>query len=236
MIQACFSTVLWLFLTIVLTGCASTSVNDRNQYAGAKLSRPAHIIVYDFAASPGDIPSDSGLTGKSTGYGTPQTAEQQALGRQLGAQVTKDLVQEIQGMGLPAQEATAGVKPEVGDIVIKGYFVSVEQGNAGQRVLVGFGSGTAELKTVVEGYLMTYQGLRLLGSGQTQAEGDKKPGVLTGVASLVATGNPAGLIIGGVSKMSGEKNGSDTVQGAAQRTAKEIADELRKKFKEQGWI
>jgi hypothetical protein len=103
-------------------------------------------------------------------------------------------------------------------------------------VLVGFGSGAVELRTVVEGYLMTAQGLRRLGSGRLQAGGSKTPGVLVGVAAVAATGNPVGLIIGGASKLSGESKGSETIEGVAQRTANEIAGELRVKFQEQGWI
>jgi hypothetical protein len=139
-------------------------------------------------------------------------------------------------MGLPAARAADGVKPRVGDIVIRGYFVSIDQGSSEQRMLVGFGSGAAELRVVVEGYRMTPQGLRLLGSGQGQSGGDKKPGMLVGIASLAATGNPVGLIVGGVSKLHGEETGSEKIDGIAQRTAQEIANELKVKFKEQGWI
>jgi hypothetical protein len=55
-------------------------------------------------------------------------------------------------------------------------------------------------------------------------------------AESAATGNPIGLIVGGASKLHAEKTGSDTIEGTAQRTAKDIAKELKVKFKEQGWI
>jgi len=45
-----------------------------------------------------------------------------------------------------------------------------------------------------------------------------------GVVGLVATGNPAGLIV------------STGMKGRAKQTAKEIADVLKKRFEEQGWI
>jgi hypothetical protein len=34
----------------------------------------------------------------------------------------------------------------------------------------------------------------------------------------------------------GEESGSSTVKGRAKQTAKEIADVLKKRFQEQGWI
>jgi hypothetical protein len=60
--------------------------------------------------------------------------------------------------------------------------------------------------------------------------------MLMGVAGLAATGNPIGLILGGASKVSGEQTGSETIDGIAQRTAKDIAAVMRAKFQEQGWI
>ncbi|HWO99501.1 MAG TPA: DUF4410 domain-containing protein [Methylococcus sp.] len=126
--------------------------------------------------------------------------------------------------------------PRPGDIVIRSYFVAVEEGSAGERVLVGFGSSAAELRTVVEGYLMTPQGLRRIGSGEVQSGGGKTPSMLVGVAALAATGSPIGLIVGGASKLAGEKKGSETIEGAAKRTADEIVGALRVKFREQGWI
>jgi hypothetical protein len=83
---------------------------------------------------------------------------------------------------------------------------------------------------------MTRQGLRLLGTGQLESGGSKTPGMLVGIAAVAATGNPVGLIVGGASKLAGEKRGSETIEGAAQRTAKEIAEKLRVKFQQQGWI
>jgi hypothetical protein len=51
-----------------------------------------------------------------------------------------------------------------------------------------------------------------------------------------ATANPIGLIVSGAVKAEGEVSGRDTIEGAAQRTAKQIADHLRGRFEEQGWI
>jgi len=49
--------------------------------------------------------------------------------------------------------------------------------------------------------------------------------------------NPAGLIIGAGENVYGEKSGSSKVEGSAKQTAKEeIADVLKKRFQEQGWI
>jgi hypothetical protein len=52
----------------------------------------------------------------------------------------------------------------------------------------------------------------------------------------VATANPIGLVVGGAIKASGEISGRDTIEGAAERTASQIATELKAGFAKQGWI
>jgi hypothetical protein len=45
-----------------------------------------------------------------------------------------------------------------------------------------------------------------------------------------------GLIVGGAVKMVGVEDGSAMIEGAAKRTANEIAVQLKKAAHEQGWI
>jgi hypothetical protein len=225
----------WLFALVVLAGCASTEITEHGPYQGAKLARPDRIIVHDFTGNPAAVPPESPFAAQLAGTVAP-TPEQREVGRKLGAQIAKELVADLQGMGLPAVRAEGQPAPRVDDLVLRGYFVSVEEGSATQRVLVGFGAGAAELKTAVEGYQMTAQGLRLLGSGETRSGGGEMPGMVAPVAVVAATANPIGLVVGGAVKLYGESTGSDTIQGAAKRTADEISAQLRKAAAEQGWI
>ncbi len=228
--------VAWMFVLLVVTGCAKTEVTESQSYEGETLARPDRIIVDDFVATPGDVPSESAIAGQHTQHSTPQTTEQIETGRKLGAEIAKELVAKIQGMGLPAVRSNGQPAPQVNDIIIKGYLLSVEEGSAGERVLIGFGAGNAELKTMVEGFQMTAQGLRQLGSGELDSGGNKMPGVLVPLAVAAATANPIGLIVGGVVKLHGEESGSDTIEGAAKRSAAAIAKHLQGAFEKQGWI
>jgi hypothetical protein len=225
----------WLFAVAVLTGCASTEITERQRYEGAKLARPDRIIVYDFTADPADVPPESAFFAKVNNAMTPPP-QQVALGRKLGAQVAKELVADLRGMGLPAVVAAGQPAPRPDDIVLRGYFVSVDEGSATQRVLVGFGAGSAELKTAVEAYQMTAHGLRPLARAEVKSGGGKLPGVVVPVAVVAATANPIGLVVGGVAKGTGEVTGSETIEGAAKRTADEIAAQLKTAAEEQGWI
>ena len=225
-----------VFALIVLAGCASTRVTSLQPYEGERIARPNRIIVHDFATTPTDVPTESAVAGQYAEPSTPQSAKEIEVGRQLGAQVAKELVTEIRGMGLPAVQAAGQPGPLNGDLVIMGYFESVDSGSLGKRIVLGFGSGSAHLNTSVEAYLMTNQGLRRLGSGDVDAAGGKAPGVAVPLVMVAATGNPIGLIVSSAAKAEGELSGRTTIEGAAKRTAKAIADRLQIAFKKQGWI
>jgi len=220
----------------VVAGCASTKVSDRQEYTGGKIPRPHHIWVYDFSATPADVPANSVLAGQHAEHPTPQTAEQIATGKKMGELMATQLVEEIFNMGLLARKASSSTQPEINDLVIRGHILSFDEGDATKRVAVGFGSGASHLTTAVEGFQMTAQGLRKLGSGTVDSGGGKAPGAAVGVVGLIATANPAGLIVGTGAKAYGEYTGSAKIEGRAKAIAKEIADQLKPKFQQQGWI
>ena len=228
--------VLFLLALLVMAGCASTKVTGRDEMVTGQIPRPNTIWVHNFAATPADVPDESALAGQDIEHSTPQTAKEIATGRQLGAEIAAQLVEQINGMGMPAELASPGTTPQINDIVIKGYLISFNEGSEAKRIAIGFGSGASDLKVAAEGFQMTAQGLRKIGSGTTDSGGGKAPGADLGVVGLLATHNPAGLIISTGMKVYGEESGSSKVEGRAKQTAKEIADVLKKRFQEQGWI
>jgi hypothetical protein len=225
-----------LFVLLMIAGCASTKVSDRNELVTGRIARPNTIWVYDFAATPEDVPDESALAGRYSEHSTSQTDEEIATGRKLGTEIAAQLVERIRAMGMPAARAMAGTTPQINDIVIRGYLISYNAGSAAKRIMIGFGSGASDLKVAVEGFQMTAQGLRKLGSGKTSSTSGETPGADLGVLGLIATHNPAGLIISSGMKIYGQESGKSTIEGRAKQTAKEIAAVLKKRFQEQGWI
>jgi hypothetical protein len=207
-----------LFALVFLAGCASNIVTDRQEYQGPQLPKPRNIIVYDFAA-PNNVPN-----------------EQIATARQVGASIAQQLVEEIRAMGLPVVRGSNQTSPQIGDYVLRGSLVSVDEGSTAKRVAVGFGAGESELSAHVEGYQMTDRGLRKLGSGSTDTSGGKSPGTAVALAGAIATANPAGLVVSSGMKIYGEASGNSKLEGRSRETAQEIAALLRAKFREQGWI
>jgi hypothetical protein len=227
--------LLFLFVLLIVGGCAKTQVTNREPVPGL-FPRPANVWVYDFAVSPAEIPSDSAFAGQYGRGPMNYTAEDLETGRVVGARIAMELVKHISKMGLPSIRAVPGAKPQINDVILRGYIISFDVGDAKKRIGIGLASGTSGLEVAVEGYQVTAQGLRLLGSGTGESGGGKTPGMAVGGAAWIATGNPAGFILSTGMKIYGEASGKSTIEGRADDTAKEIAEILKKRFQGQGWI
>lgn len=231
------------FALLMVAGCATTQVTSQpppvSQSSATSIARPDQIWVYDFVASPADVPPDSSIAGDLSTPSTPMSADQVATGRRLGILIATNLVTDIEAMGLSAIHAGPDSTAQVGDVVIRGYLVSIEGGGAGgtvQRFVIGFGAGTAELDTVVEGYIKTAKGLRRLGSGTLSSTGNRRPGIIMPAAMTIATRNPIGLIVVGGLSVVGEGSGRNSLDARAKATADAIAAELRLRFQDRDWI
>jgi hypothetical protein len=225
-----------LFVLLVATGCASTDVTQRQYYDGAQLPRPGRILVYDFTANPAEVPPESAFAASHAVAQMAPTPQELDMTTKLGAEVARQVTAQLQEAGLPAVQAAGQPAPQVNDIVIRGYFVSTEEGSAMKRMIVGFGSGNAELTTAVEGFQMTPQGLHQLGNATVESGGNKTPGIILPAAVMAATASPIGLVVGGTMKLAGEATGRTTIEGNASRTADVVSDQLIAAAKRHGWI
>lgn len=222
---------------LLISGCASNDVTGRRSRVGEeRIPRPDRIIVHSFAATPEDIPANSAIARLYARRDAPQTETEIELGRKLGVQVAHALVQEILDMALPAELAGSGRPPQQGNIVFHGGFISIDEGSRAKRMLIGFGAGAAELKTLVEAFQVTSSGLRPLGSAEFRSAGGKMPGIVVpiGVGAVAGRAATSAAIAGGANIV--QELGPEGIQGAAKGTAKEIAKILRDAFQKQGWI
>lgn len=217
---------------LLLAACASTRVDEPDRTPAADtFARPDRVLVHDFVGTPTDLPADSALA-QFQGQQAPQTPEQIELGRKLGRSVADQLITRLNASGIQALRADAAGAPRVGDGVIRGVFVTADEGSRSKRVLVGFGVGANNLQTLVEAFVMTDQGLQSLGSTQAQAQGGKLPGVLVPVG-LSATAVSAAA--SGTSNLLQER-GAESLEGAAKRTADSLAQVVIDAYKKRGWM
>jgi hypothetical protein len=117
--------------------------------ASQDVARPERIIVYDFASTPADLPADSTIAKLHQQRTTPQSEKEIALGRRLGELTAVNLIETLNKQGIAAVDGSTGSFPRPGDGVIRGEFVSIDEGSRAKRMLIDFGAGAAELKTLV---------------------------------------------------------------------------------------
>jgi len=225
-----------LLVVVFIAGCATADVTMTRTYTGEKLARPSRILVYDFTSDINEMPMNSPLRKSVSLVGLPDSVVNSDISKRLGTEIALNLAAEIKMMGLPGTRAMRLTTARPGDIVLKGYFSSLDAGSAAQRMAMGFGSGAAELTVTVEGYQMTDKGLRFLGSGEGSAGSGKTPGTALSLGVAVATANPVGLIVSGAAKAAGEATGKETIEGASKRITKLISARLQTAFQRQGWI
>jgi hypothetical protein len=224
-------------LGLLLSGCSTTKVSNRDEYEGGKLPRPGRILVYDFAATPEDLPAWSDAASRFAGAHADMQSDQLAAARKLGADLARELVSDVNDMGMTAVRANAATQPDTNDLALVGYFATIDKGSGVERVLIGFGAGAAQVQVHAEGYRDTPDGMQILGSGNVEDGGaGKGPGLVVPALVTIATKNPIGLVVSGAVKAEGEMSGRTTDVGDAKRIADEIGKLLRGKFEEQGWI
>jgi hypothetical protein len=222
---------------LLVAGCASSDVDTMERKAAdQELVKPNRVIVQDFTASPEQVRPGSEIAKYFEDREEPVTDGERELGRELGSKAAEKIVAKLQEIGIAAERAAAAGAPASSDALIEGYFVTIDQGDRLQRMLIGFGMGAAELRTVVEVYQMTQSGLKNLGFAEIEAEGGNMPGMLVPLGAGAATGNLArsAVIGGGVSVV--KEVGPETIEAAAERTASEVVDLIKQGYEKRGWL
>lgn len=224
-----------LLAGLFLSSCSSLKVRDSREFSMGSLQRPATIWVYTFAATQADLHEGSVMAPHFTDH-VQQEVRHIVEGRALSRELAQELTAEIRSMGMPGMLATGTTTPQIGDLVILGSLISFDEGSAAKRLTIGFGAGKSSMCVAAESYVVTSGGLRELGSETLDAGSKKSPGLALGLATFIATDNPAGLILSTSTKLYGEVSGRSKVQGRAKATAKEIAKALQTRFQEAGWL
>ncbi len=224
---------------LLATGCASTGTKAERRYikAGEKLPKPGRIIVYDFAVTRGDLHDDGAVTNSLDTRETRLSPKEERLGRDLAARISEKLVQEILALGMPAERSGSGRPAGLNDILIRGEFLSINEGSRVARMVIGFGAGASKLQTVAQAYQVGEDGLRRLGELEVEAKGGKMPGMIVPVGAGAIAGRAAvSAAVSGGMNVASETIGGESIDAAATRTAKRIAEVMKRAFKRQGWI
>ena len=222
---------------LLVASCGPSKVKTTEEYSG-KLPRPDRILVYDFAVSPDEIKQDTGLSAEIVDAvkDTPKTAAELKIGHTVANAFAKELVKEIQGFGLPAERAAGAPSTAKGTLLIEGQFVSIDQGNRTERVVIGFGAGRSDVKAHVQVYEITAEGQQEVEQMQADSKSGRKPGMALMMGIGAVTGHLlTSAAVSGTVSATGEVSW-EKVEADARRGAKKVAKELGQFFVKQEWI
>jgi len=224
----------------IATGCGPTKV-QQEQMTLTQLARPELILVYDFAVSPDEVELDTGLSADlmqeyEKYKGTSRTAEEIKVGHKVADAVAEELVKKIRSYGLMADRGFGLPQAKGKTYMIKGQFLSIDEGNRTERVVVGLGAGRTSVQANVQMYELTPEGMKQVDDMRGTAKSGYKPGMgeMMGVGAiaghLLTSTVVSGLVSGG-SEMT-----SATVEADGKRLAEDIAKDLGNFFIDQDWV
>jgi hypothetical protein len=221
----------------LLTGCASTNVTQDSQYQGF-VPQPNRVLIYDFAVSPDEVELDSGISEdiQELIHKEPRTEQERAIGKQVADALAIHLVKEIGALGIPASRASGTSSITNGVLILKGQFISVDEGNQAERVIIGLGLGRTDVRTLVEAYDYNNGNKVLLEKFGVNAKSGDKPGMAETMGVGAIAGHLATSVVVSTGLAVGSEEFTANVDANADRTAKAIAKQLKDLYIGQGWL
>jgi hypothetical protein len=222
----------------LLAGCTSTKVTSDSEYEGF-LPKPAEVLVYNFAVSPDEVELNSGIGADIQGLvekAPSRTDQERAIGRQVADAVAHHLATELQALGLPVRRASGPPPAGVNTLEIKGQFVSIDEGNQTERVVIGLGLGRTDVKTLTQVYDRRNGTNILVNQFGINARSGDKPGMAETMGAGALAGNLAVSAVVSTGVAVGSEAFSANVDADASRAAKKIAAQLKDLFLTEGWI
>ena len=222
-----------------LVGCGSDVDSDVTKKLSKSdrrnLPEPTQILVYDFAVSPDELSAEARGRLPGAGDDPNSNAQRTQLEHQIADVVAAKVVEELQDLDLPARRWRGPAPVGEGIYTIEGQFVTVDEGNAAMRMIIGFGAGGTEIKTLVQAYAMEPAGKRLLAEATLDAESSSAPGL---AATL-----PVGGAISGIGQAAAINTGigvvremNTDVHEGAEDTAEAIVELMKPRMEKMDWI
>jgi hypothetical protein len=205
-----------LTLAVILTGCASISVQPHTETRHAH--KPAWIYVAAFSTRHGEFNVDR------------DKVELRDFKTNLKAMLQMAMVTDLSKRLISAEEA-----PSTGNLLgrhawlIRGEFKRVNQGSRLLRGTIGFGAGATKLETKVSVYDLDVSDEKPFLTFSTTGGSNAEPGALTGVWT-----DPVTAVVG--MGLSGAGNIAHGLTEDTHRTAREITAVLSDYMFRHGWI
>ncbi len=213
----------------VMTGNAKVVIL-RSYGSPDTLPKPDRILIQDFTTA-GDIVMDASVASRLQqhhllhGKGEDNPAD--AVVRSVQDSFAKTLISQFKKMNIETDRVPDANSVTGPDLVIEGEFIAVNQGDATQRIMLGFGRGASDIKTHLIVSLVAHGRKTLLLECNINAESGKKPGAIIGMGG-------GSLAVGAATGDIGDKR--STVQADASRIAKLVGKQVDQIMTTQKWI
>jgi hypothetical protein len=223
----------------MLSACASTDVStDDVKGQKASLPKPDQLIVFDFAVSPDEVKLEHGVIAevKELANKESRTEQEKAIGHSVADALAEKLVAELHAKGLPAVREKNVVEPGIRPVQVKGQLLSIDEGNATSRTIVGFGMG----RSSVEARIQLYESIRGCADLIETMQADTKSGRTPGMGPMIGVGGLLSHIVT-AAVLSGAESGAreglaDNVDALATTLAKKVAVKIEAFYRERGWL
>jgi len=225
--------------TVLLTGCAASSIRDASAASVQPQVRPDTIYVYTFDADPDQVKLDGGMLQKLKTHMGGSSAEQKQIADadRVREQVADEIVHQLQALGLHAIRADVPAPPNQNVLLVQGSFDTIDSGNRRRRILIGLGAGKSQVSSSVQILYKPAGGApRLVQSFTASADSGKAPGMAETAGVGAATGAIAttAAVGGGLHAVSETKRAG--VSADAERVADAVAKQIAQIGVDSGWL
>lgn len=207
---------------------AHVEVTPLQSYSGGQmLTKPSKILVYDFTVDPEDVQVDKTQQIRLR-HLVMGDENQKSVGENAVEELSKELVKRLKKTGIPVERVHTTSAPPANTLAVQGNFLSVKEGEKTERVAMGVGAGSAEVKTKVDAIYAAPDKPISFSEFQTSTTLSQN----LGAAETVAAGaNPAAAA---ARATVGDRK--KNVAAYAQKTADAIAKQLTDQMSALGWI
>jgi hypothetical protein len=214
-------------------GCASAGVETTKRLTSElDVVRPSTIVINDFDVSAKGVVVDATGPKFVTGPGEPDARYE--FGEKVATALSEAIVAAMRERGLTAERGGRDMQPPMNALVLKGQFVTVDEGDQMARVTVGFGAGSTEVRARAQLYQQTETGLRPISEGELNADGNSMPGMLVPVAGGAIAGSilTSAAISGGLATL---REIGGPLASNLEDIGEELADRTVAFYERRGW-
>jgi hypothetical protein len=212
----------------IVTGRAKIQLLYR--YDGSTLSpRPDRVVLQDFPTE-GEVVLEKSRFHHHhlLHHESNEDASPEELMQHVRDTFAKTVIERLEKDNVQTERVLDASMKNEPELIIRGEFISVNQGNARKRIMIGFGRGASDIKTHVVLSLVANGRCTVLLDFNVNSQSGKEPGAL---ASTSGVGIAAGTVVGTL----GDER-SATVEADAARTGKLVVEQTLSVMTAENWM